>query len=156
MEFRGILVVLFSLMLGACGVNKAIVSQETDGPKDLFVNLQTDPLLISIELKMILESKGYQVALSTEESGRAVVENNQNRSVIHKNVSQSNFRYELILAYQPIQDRIQLIATSIRDRKENKILGTYRWSWNKMLPAPTIEGAIEKIDQNLLSKIFVR
>jgi len=156
MEFRVIFVVFFSLVLGACGVNKAIVSQQADGPKDLFVNLQADPLLISIELTMILESKGYQVALSTEESGRAVIHNTDNGSIIRKNVSQSNFRYELILAYQPIQDRIQLIAASIRDRKENKILGTYRWSWDKLLPAPTIEGAIEKIDQNLLSKVFVQ
>jgi len=156
MRFRVILVVLFSLILGGCGVNKAMVSQEADGPKDLFVNLQADPLLISIELRMILESKGYQVALSTEEAGRAVVENTNSGSIVHKNVSQSNFRYELILAYQPIQDRVQLIAASIRDRKENKVLGTYRWTWDRLLPAPTIEGAIEKIDQNLLSKVFVQ
>ena len=156
MGFRIILVVFFSLILVGCGVNKSMVSQEADGPKDLFVNLQADPLLISIELRMILESKGYRVALSTEETGRAVVENTNSGSIVHKNVSQSNYRYELILAYQPIQERIQLIAASIRDRKENKVLGAYRWSWDRLLPAPTIEGAIEKIDQNLLSKVFVQ
>jgi hypothetical protein len=155
MKFQIVLVMLLSFILAGCGVNKAMVSQKADGPKDLFVNLQRDPLLISIELRMILESKGYQVALSTEETRQAVVENTKNGSVIRKNVSQSNFRYELVLAYQPIQDRVQLIAASIRDRKENKVLGTYRWSWDRLLPAPTIEGAIEKIDQNLLSKVFV-
>ncbi|KZY82261.1 hypothetical protein A3740_24420 [Oleiphilus sp. HI0068] len=59
-----------------------------------------------------------------------------------------------MLGYQPIQDRIKLIVASVRDREKNKILGTWRWSWSQMIPAPTIEGAIYLVEENLLAKVF--
>lgn len=152
--FRLLGILLASSVLSACGVNKAIIADTTSGPREIFVNLANDPLLITIELKTILMAKGYKVALSSESADKAVVKNTDSGSVIYKNVSESNYRYELILGYQPVQNRIQLIAASLRDRKLNEVLGTYRWSWDRMLPAPTIEGAVEKIDENLLSKVF--
>tara|TARA_R110001592_G_C13089558_1_gene743313 strand:+ start:1029 stop:1511 length:483 start_codon:yes stop_codon:yes gene_type:complete len=146
---------LISLCITACGVNKVKIASKATGPKELYVNLSQDPLLITIELKMILESIGYKVALSTEEANKAIkIHNDSQTETIYSNVSESTNRYELILGYQPIQDRIRLIAASVRDRKENKILGTWRWSWDQMLPAPTIEDAIYLIDENLLSKVF--
>jgi len=148
-----LMVIGVSLIFG-CGVNKVIVSQTAEGPKDIFINLQGDPLLISIELKTSLESRGYHITLNTEEAGKMFVKDIDGGSIIYKNASDSPFRYELVLGYQPIQDRIQLIAASLRDRQQNKILGTYRWSWDRLLPAPTIEGAIDQIDKNLLSKVF--
>ncbi|PTU32412.1 hypothetical protein [Stenotrophobium rhamnosiphilum] len=140
--------------LSGCGVNKALIAGAAEGPKQIFINLQGDPLLIAIELKTLLAAKGYEVALNTEEAGKTVVQNTNTGSVIYKNVSDSRFRYELTLGYVPIQERIQLVAASIRDREQNKILGTYRWSWNQLAPAPTIERAIEMIDENLLVKVF--
>lgn len=149
-------VVILVAMLGlvGCGMNKAVIAERAQGPREIFVNLRNDPLLISIELKTMLEAKGYRIALSTEEASRAVVKASGDSNVIYKNVSESPYRYELILAYQPIQDRVELIAASLRDREHNKILGTYRWTWDRLLPAPTIEGAIDRIDENLLSRVF--
>lgn len=152
---KGLCFLVITLFLISCGVNKVKIASKASGPKELYVNLSHDPLLITIELKMILESIGYKVALSTEEANKSIkILNDSQTETIYSNVSESNHRYELILGYQPIQDRIRLIAASVRDRKENKILGTWRWSWDQMLPAPTIEDAISLIDQNLLSKIF--
>lgn len=152
---KKVVVILVAMLgLAGCGMNKAVIADRAQGPREIFVNLRNDPLLISIELKSILEAKGYRVAVSTEEASRAVVKASGDSNVIYKNVSESPYRYELILAYQPIQDRVELIAASLRDREQNKILGTYRWTWDRLLPAPTIEGAIERIDENLLSKVF--
>ena len=149
------LAVLVLVGISGCGgVNKATIAGTAEGPKQIFINLQGDPLLIGIELKTLLASRGYEVALSTEEAEKSVVENTAKGSVIYKRVSESSFRYELTLGYVPIQERIQLIAASLRDREQNKILGTYRWSWNKMAPAPTIDKAIAMVDKNLLSKVF--
>lgn len=147
-------ILLAACVVAGCGVNKATIAGTADGPRQIFVNLQGDPLLISIELKVLLAARGYEVALNTEEAGKAVVRNTSTGSVIYKNVSDSSYRYELTLGYVPIQERIQLIAASIRDREQNKILGTYRWSWNTLAPAPTIDQAIAMIDENLLAKVF--
>lgn len=154
MKKVGVVLLIAMLGLVGCGMNKAVIADRAQGPREVFVNLRNDPLLISIELKTILEAKGYRVALSTEEASRAVVKTSGESNVIYKSVSESPYRYELILAYQPIQDRVELIAASLRDREQNKILGTYRWTWDRFLPAPTIEVAIERIDENLLSKVF--
>ncbi len=154
MKLNVVAVAMFAALISGCGVNKAIVAQTAVGPKDLFVNLQGDPLLISIELRIGLESKGYRVDMNTEEAGKSVIQDTNNGSVVYKNASDSSYRYELLLSYQPIQDRIQQIAATVRDRQANKILGTYRWTWDRFLPAPTVEGAIELIDENLLSRVF--
>ncbi|WP_018403843.1 hypothetical protein [Marinobacter gelidimuriae] len=145
---------LVAILITGCGVNKAKIASQAEGPKEIFVSLAGDPLLISVELKQELAFYGYAVALSTEESLKDVQVNSGDRSTTFKNVSDSNYRYELSLGYRPIQDRIQLIAASLRDRKTNTVLGTYRWSWSRGLPAPTIEEAIAMIHRNLLSPIF--
>ena len=64
------IILVAAFILSGCGVNKVLISEQATGPKNLFINLSNDPELISIELKTILMSKGYSVALSTEESGR--------------------------------------------------------------------------------------
>ncbi|KZY37731.1 MULTISPECIES: hypothetical protein [unclassified Oleiphilus] len=152
---KGVTIFLISLCMISCGINKIKIADKATGPKELYVNLSSDPLLITIELKTILESKGYKVALSTEESAKEVtIHADSNTETTYKNVSSSNNRYELILGYQPIQDRIKLIVASVRDREKNKILGTWRWSWSQMIPAPTIEGAIYLVEENLLAKVF--
>jgi len=148
------LLLLIVIFVSSCGVNKVRIAKSTNGPKNLYINLANDPLLISIELRSILETKGYKIALSSEESSKSVKVKDGNNEITYKNVSDSNYRYELTLGYQPIQGRIELIAASVRDRKNNTILGTYRWSWDHIMPAPTIEKAIIMIDENLLSKIF--
>ena len=146
-------VVLANGLIG-CGVNKAIIANTTNGPKELFVTVQNDPLFASLEIKIILESKGYDVALSSEAGEKAVVENTTYGAIIHKNVSESSNRYGLMLSYRAQDERILEIAASVRDRDKNKLLGTYRWKWDKLFPAPKIEGAIDLIEENLLSKNF--
>ena len=154
-HIKGLIILLISLCITSCGINKIKIADKATGPKELYVNLSNDPLLITIELKTILESKGYKVAFSTEESSKEVtIHSDPNTETTYKNVSSSNNRYELILGYQPIQDRIKLIVASVRDRENNKLLGTWRWSWSQMIPAPTIEDAIFQIEENLLAKVF--
>lgn len=152
---RGMIaVVLVGLLLSGCGVNKARIAQQAEGPKDLYVNLSSDPLLLSIELRAGLEARGYQVALNTEEVRRSAVVDREDGKTIYHNATDSPHRYELSIAYQPIQDRIQLISAAVRDRETGTIMGAYRWSWARLIPAPTIDGAIEMIDENLLTPVF--
>lgn len=146
---------IISLTIFGCGVNKVKIAQTTNEPKELFVNLSNDPLLISIEIKTILEMNGYKVALNTEESHKSIKIKEGEKDIIYQNVSNSNYRYELVLGYRPVHDKIELIAASVRDRENDKILGTYRWSWDRTWTvAPTIEKAIEMVHSNLLMKIF--
>lgn len=150
-----VFILLFVVVfLSSCGVNKARIADTASGPKELYVNLQNDPLLISIELRQALETLGYVIAMSSEEAGMSAVVDSDTGKHIYHNITAVPYRYELILAYQPIQERVQLIAASVRDRQQNKVLGTYRWSWSQLAPAPTIDDAIVMIDQELLSKVF--
>lgn len=149
-----LLAVVVVVATGCGGVNKATIAGTATGPKQIFINFQDDPLLIGIELKTQLTSQGYEVALNTEESEQAVVQNTSSGSVIYKRVSNSTFRYELTLGYVPAGGRILSIAASLRDREQNTLLGTYRWSWDKLFAAPTIDAAIAMIDENLLAKVF--
>jgi hypothetical protein len=152
------IVIILLLSLYGCGVNKVRVADIADGPKDLFVSLTHDPLLISVELKAILESKGYRVALSTEEPAMAQTVINKNIATTYKSVSESVFRYELQIGYSTWygvnSDRIAMISASLRDREKNKILGTWRWKWDQLLSPPTPEEAVEMIENNLLNPIF--
>ena len=92
--------------------------------------------------------------LVPKSQGGGVIKNTSDGQIVYKNVSKSTFRYELVLGYQSNMGRVVLISASLRDREKNKILGTYRWTWDRMFPAPTPDEAVEQIDLNLLSKIF--
>jgi len=151
---RIVIMVMALLLVAGCGTNKAVIGGQASGPKELFVNMASDPLLISIELKAALQEKGYDVALNTEAVRTSQEVQQGNRTVVTQNVSQSQNRYELTVGYQPIQNRIQMIAASLRDRQTSELLGTYRWTWARLAPAPTIERAIGMIDQNLLAPVF--
>lgn len=151
---RNIWIIAVVVLLVGCGVNKAKIAKEAEGPRDLYVSLANDPLLISIELKLELEARGYNVALSSEEYQQSVVVDHGDGKTIYHNANSAPHRYELSLGYQPIQDRIQTISALVRDRESGDVMATYRWTWNHMLPAPTIEGAIDMIDKNLLTPVF--
>jgi len=147
-------VFLVAVFLSSCGVNTVRIAEEANGPKELYVKLANDPLLISIDLRAVLEAKGYEVSLNTENTRRSAIVDEDGAKIIYHNVSGSTYRYQLSLGYQPIQDRIRMISAVVTDRESGKILGTYRWTWNTLLPAPTIVSAIDMIESNLLRPVF--
>jgi len=151
---KSLMVVLVIAALTGCGTNKAMIASQANGPKEIFINMASDPLLISVELKSLLSEKGYDVSLSTEESGGVEWLANGEGGGLSRRVSDSSHRYEMTLSYRAIQDRFELIAASLRDRRSNQILGTYRWTWARLTPAPTVEGGIEMISDNLLDPVF--
>lgn len=146
------------VLLSGCGMNKVRISGVAEGQKELYVVLANDPLLISIEVKTILENNGYKIDLSTEspEMSQSVVESNV--LTTYKSVSQSTYRYELQIGYSTWfgvnSDKVAMIAASLRDRKNSKILGTWRWKWDQFVSPPTPEKAVEMIEKNLLRPIF--
>ncbi len=142
------------LLVASCSSERIKIARSTDGPKQLFVIIQNDSELIALDVKQNLQNLGYKVVLSSEEGSRDIVRKSKDGKEILKNVSFSQNRYELVFNYKLSQERFVFMSATLRDRQENELLGTYKWEWNRLFPAPTIDSGINILNEKLLVKIF--
>jgi hypothetical protein len=99
--------------------------------KQIFVNLVNDPDLIAIDVQSALQSKGFQVDLSTGETQKSQLILSGNKVTSYSNVSESQAPFELSISYWRggYPYRINWRAL-LRDRTTNQLIGTYKYNFN--------------------------
>lgn len=144
------------LILTACSSSDQVrIAKKATGPKQIYVSLQGDSFAIAVDLKEYLKKHGYDAVLSIEEGQRDVVrKKSSDVTEVIKNATTSANRYELVFQFSMIQDRFFSINSMIRDREQNELIGTYRWQWNRMFPAPTVAEGLDMLNEKLLKPTF--
>ena len=127
----------------------------TNEPKDIFVNLSNDPDLVALDVQAALQARGFRVALSTGEAKKSQAVISGNTITTYDQVSESKFRYELIISYirggYPYLIKWRAV---LRDRTENKVLGTYKYDFNAAYQS--LGWSNEKIIEDMIETLVVR
>lgn len=135
------------IQVQGCGYNRVNIVKQADGPKEIFVSLIDDPLLLAVDLKKHLINKGFHVGIR-ELEGHKVKSGDAKKN--HDGIS--DFRYELLLGYnvQSVPFRVTVVSASVIDYEENKVLG----SWHSSLSNNSRYEVFANIDMYLLSRVF--
>lgn len=145
-------------VLGGCGANKVKISEPATGDKTIYVELVSDPNLITIEMKEFLQSHGYKVSMSSDTSSHSLEFKSKNGvTKSYQNVVDVNARYRLKFAYvthHMSSSKIVKMTASLYDFKTRKTIGTWVWEWSGLVPAPGTESALETMNTEFLSKAF--
>jgi len=97
----------FSIVLGmfsliSCTASpKASLNASVPPPVSnyVFVNMSSDPDLVSLDIQTALEAKGLQIDLSTGESEKSQTIIGEKTLTTYKKISESQAPYELIVSY---------------------------------------------------------
>lgn len=145
--FIYLLLATLIIQVQGCGYNKVNIVKQADGPKEIYISLIDDPLLLAVDLKTHLINKGFHVGIRGLEGHKVKLSDGKKN---HNGIS--DYRYELLLGYnvQSVPFRVTAVSASVIDYKENKVLG----SWQSSLNSNSREGLITGLDMNLLSQVF--
>lgn len=152
---RGVSILFLVFVLAACVASPtATIKAPGTHPisRHVFVNMASDPDLISLDVQTALEAEGLKIDLSSGESEMSQTVIGENTLTTHRRVSESQAPYELIVSYNRGGYPYRIIwRTMLRDRTTKKVIATYKYDFNAAYQS--FGWSNEKILQDMISTL---
>ena len=151
------LISIFCLLvsLAACTQTTLKVAKVPEGPKAVHVILGNDPLLMTLELKSVLQLHGIDATFSSEEVRKErIVEESDRQSVIYKSSTDSPHRYQLNFSYMvhPVSNLVTAMVAQVWDAEKKEIVAKY--SVRNLDWYLSADEAAERLYKDFISKLW--